>query len=172
MERTLPAAVQRRNTVIPNGVDPDRFLPIERGEARRQLGWADDERVALFAADPAVERKRHWLASAACERAARELDGVRLEVAANVPPDRMPVLMSAADCLLMTSVHEGSPNVVKEALMCDLPVVATPVGDVPERLADVDPSWQAEDEIALAEALVECLRRAAPEQRAECRQRV
>ena len=66
--------------------------------------------------------------------------------------------MSAADCLIMTSVHEGSPNVVKEALMCDLPVVATPVGDVPERLADVDPSWQGEDEIALGEALVECLR--------------
>ncbi len=143
MERALPASVRRRNSVIPNGVDPDSFRPIERSEARRALGWAEDERVALFAADPAVERKRHWLALAACERAAAELDGVRLHVASDVAPDQMPVLMSAADCLLMTSVHEGSPNVVKEALMCDLPVVATPVGDVPERLADVEPSWFA-----------------------------
>jgi glycosyltransferase involved in cell wall biosynthesis len=93
------------------------------------------------------------LAQQACE-----LAGVRLHVAADVQPDEMPVLMSAADCLLVTSSVEGSPNAVKEALMCNLPVVATPVGDVPERLAGVDPSWlcPAEPE-ALAQAVRECI---------------
>ncbi len=69
----------------------------------------------------------------------------------------MSVLMSASDCLLHTSAVEGSPMVVKEALMCNLPIVATPVGDIPERLEGVDPSWLCPPEAeAFARALREC----------------
>jgi teichuronic acid biosynthesis glycosyltransferase TuaC len=50
---------------------------------------------------------------------------------------RVPTWMSACDALLLTSRHEGSPNVVKEALACNLPVVAVNVGDVAERLDGV-----------------------------------
>src|SRR5262249_370095 len=66
--------------------------------------------------------------------------------------------MNAADCLLLTSSIEGSPNVVKESLMCDLPVIATQVGDVHELLSGVTPSWVCQSHPAdLAAALVECL---------------
>jgi glycosyltransferase involved in cell wall biosynthesis len=70
----------------------------------------------------------------------------------------MPLLMNAADCLLLTSSIEGSPNVVKEALMCNLPVVATPAGDVDELLEGVAPSYLCPaSETALSEALISCL---------------
>jgi glycosyltransferase involved in cell wall biosynthesis len=66
----------------------------------------------------------------------------------------MPALLNASDCLLSTSSVEGSPNTVKEALMCDLPVVATPAGDVAELLAGVEPSSLCPPEPGpLAEAL-------------------
>jgi teichuronic acid biosynthesis glycosyltransferase TuaC len=152
MEAVLPRRARRRNHVIPNGVRLDLFEPRDRSEARATLGW-DDDTVALFAATkPESPAKRLWLAEGACR-----LAGVRLQLASGVQPDQMPTLMSAADCLLVTSAVEGSPNVVKEALMCNLPVVATAAGDIPERLEGVEPSWLCQPEPeALAGALREC----------------
>src|SRR5215218_1953914 len=132
MQTTLPRRVRARNAVVPNGVDRERFAPIDRLDARRRLGWSEQERIVLFAADPAVECKRYWLAEQACELAREHLGDVRLYVATHVLPDEMPTLMNAADCLLLTSSIEGSSTVIKEALMCNLPVIATPAGDARE----------------------------------------
>jgi glycosyltransferase involved in cell wall biosynthesis len=153
METALPARTRRRNHVVPNGVDTTLFAPRARAEARAELGW-DDEPVALFAATkPYSPAKRLWLAQRACLAA-----GVRLHIAHDVEPALMPLLMSAADCLVVTSAVEGSPNAVKEAIVSNLPVVATPVGDVPERLAGIDPSWICDpDETAFTAALRACV---------------
>ena len=56
--------------------------------------------------------------------------------------------MNASDVVLLTSTHEGSPNAVKEALACNVPVVAVDVGDVRERLVGVDGSFLAEPTVA------------------------
>jgi glycosyltransferase involved in cell wall biosynthesis len=157
METKLPGSARRRNAVIPSGVDPALFRPIDRDEARRLLGWPTGERVALFLGRAAAV-KRYWVAEAACAVASRQLPNLRLHVASKVPPEDVPLLLNAADCLLFTSSSEGSPNAVKEAVMCNLPVIATSVGDVREVLREIEPSFVCgESEEELADALVACL---------------
>jgi glycosyltransferase involved in cell wall biosynthesis len=123
------AGDRARTAVLPNGVDTNRFCPGDRREARKRLGLALDQRLVLFP-HTAVPRKRHDLAEAAISALGAPDQAPALWVVGGVPHDAMPDHYRAADCLLVTSDQEGSPNVVKEALCCDLPVVSVATGDV------------------------------------------
>lgn len=158
MLAALPATVAHRTYVIPNGVDRERFRPRDRSAARAALGWDPGGRVVLFASDPSRSSKRPDLARMACEIASRQVGPIRFQVAHGLAPELMPEVINASDCLLHPSASEGSPNVVKEALACNLPVVATPVGDIPGLLGGVKNCYVCPPNAAdLAAALVRCL---------------
>src|SRR5262249_21289975 len=80
------------------------------------------------------------LAEAAMKILKARIPEATLHVLSNVEACRMPLYYRAADVLLCASRQEGCPNVVKEALACNLPVVSTRVGDVAELLTAVRPS--------------------------------
>jgi len=159
MKAFLPPAVSAE--VIPSGLDLTLFRAMPQAEARRKLNLSPAGRLVLFVGTPEKARKRYDLAKRAVELVDEAL-GAELVVAWRVPHTDIPTYMSAADVLICTSLQEGSPNVVKEALACDLPVVSVPVGDVPERLRGVDGCEVCVDDRpeTLAAALERVLRRA------------
>jgi teichuronic acid biosynthesis glycosyltransferase TuaC len=119
----LPRRARRRAQVLPCGVDVLRFQPIAKGSAREQLGLNRDSAYALFPADPARPEKRFDRARAVCEPL-----GVELLTLGGVAPAHVPLWINAADAVLVPSEREGFGLSVLEALACEAPVLATPVG--------------------------------------------
>ncbi|HEY6563137.1 MAG TPA: glycosyltransferase, partial [Pirellulaceae bacterium] len=99
--------------VIPNGVDIDEFRPMSSVDAARELGWDPDAQHLLFPGNPENPRKGYELARAATQAAESALGRpLRLVPLWGVDPGRVPLHMNACAAMWMTSLVEGSPNVV------------------------------------------------------------
>jgi glycosyltransferase involved in cell wall biosynthesis len=123
--------------VIPNGVDFERFRPMDRLKCLNQLGWDPAVFHVVFAAGTGDPVKRPELARSAVNRLVASGVPAELHFMKGVAHDKVPVWLNAANALLLTSLQEGSPNIVKEALACNRPVVSVNVGDVAERISKV-----------------------------------
>lgn len=123
--------------VIPCGLNFERFHLMPQAEARTQVGLPAEKYLVLFAANPKNSVKRYWLAEQAVALLQDQFD-VELVTLTGVAHELVPVYMNACDALVLTSQHEGSPTVVKEALACNLPIVTVNVGDVGRRLEGVE----------------------------------
>ena len=127
MAKVLPGA---KVVVSPDGVDFALFHPIPRREARARLGWDPDRYSVLFGNNPARSVKNFPLAKAAIEQLNAQGIAADLVVATGLPQTTLVQYINASNAVILTSLYEGSPNIVKEAMACNIPVVATDVGDV------------------------------------------
>lgn len=156
----------KRAIVIPNGVNMERFKPMDKAECQKKLGWkiSNDKlqttnavRHILFPANASRPEKDYALAEAAIallnDKMSRDKslneplalnDAVELHAFENTPNEETPYWYNAADVVLMTSKWEGSPNAIKEALACSRPIVVTKIGDVVERTEGVEGCYVAQ----------------------------
>lgn len=177
----------RRIDVILNGIDTDRFTPSTetRADVRAELGIESDDYLVMMVArlDPI---KDHFTAIRACTQAAKTVSNLKLLLVGDGPEREaiekyitqeglshlvqllgtrsdVPRLLSAADTLLLTSVSEGIPLTIIEAMATGLPVVSTKVGSIAEVIANGSTGFLAEarDHSALAERLIQLGRSAA-----------
>ena len=123
-------ALRGRTAVLPAGVDIRRFEPIARADARAQLRLDPYRPYLLFPADPSRKEKRY-------DRALAVAGDVPLLALHDVDPAQVPLWVNAANAVLVPSEREGFGLGVLEALACDVPVLATPVGIAPEVLEGV-----------------------------------
>lgn len=119
----------RNVEIIPNGIDISLFQPGNKADAAKKFGWNLQKQHILFAANPSLSVKNYDL----FEKAYQLLPisgNCELHYLDDVPHHDVPFYMNASELVVLTSLWEGSPNVIKEAMACNCPVVATDVGDV------------------------------------------
>jgi teichuronic acid biosynthesis glycosyltransferase TuaC len=116
--------------IIPHEVEFEVFQPVDRDRARKILGLHPRKNYLLFAANPEIPVKRFPLAKAVTEYLNSQDPSIELLVIYKETQDRLALYMNACDALVFPSYQEGSPNIVKQAMACNLPIVATDVGDV------------------------------------------
>src|SRR5438477_8830621 len=143
--RGMASRLKRKDVyVIPHEVDFELFRPMDREQARIALGLDLRKKYLLFAASPDIPVKRFPLAKEVADRLRRQNPEIELLVVHKEPQDRLPFFMNACDALVFTSYQEGSPNVVKQAMACNLPIVSTDVGDVREIMGRTDRCYVCE----------------------------
>jgi len=152
LQGMLPERV-RCVRVLPMGVDVGKFHPMEKQECRRSLGMDQHEKIILFFGDPQRQEKFFTLAEKGVSiyDQAHPEESIRLLLIHGVEHDQIPALMNAGDVLILTSKYEGASTVVKEALACGLPIVSFDVGDVKERISQIEGCFVCEDQT------IECL---------------
>jgi teichuronic acid biosynthesis glycosyltransferase TuaC len=149
-------APAERVSVVRTGLDRNVFKPADRGSARQVLGVESDTRLILYVGRLNRDKGLNELLGAfhslaAIEQRAglviigdgpmkRELEQhartapSRIRLLGELAPTRIAEWLAAANLLALPSHHEGTPNVILEALSCGRKVVASNVGGIPDLL--------------------------------------
>jgi teichuronic acid biosynthesis glycosyltransferase TuaC len=156
----MKKASQREDAfVLADGINFDIFQPQSRDETRAKLGWDQERYYVIFANNPAIPVKNFPLAQQAIKYLRQRGIDAELVVANGLPQSTVVQYINASNALILTSIAEGSPNVVREAMACNVPVVATDVGDVASVLAKTEGcSVCPHDAAALAQGLEKALK--------------
>ncbi len=142
-KKTLQIAkLKQKYTLLPCGIDLCGLQLTEKKLARQYMNLSADKEYILFAGafDNAV--KNAPLAKQTVELL--NCSSVEMLQLNGYSRDEVTFLMCAADVFLMTSLTEGSPQVIKEAMACGCPVVSVDVGDVKERTEGVEGCFVAQ----------------------------
>ena len=156
--------------IVPNGIQLEKFKNHEK-PLREELDLDPNKQYVLFLGDKSDVRKNYPL----IEEAVRLLNapGVELLTPYPVGHDQVAKYLDAADAFALTAFMEGSPNVVKEAMACNCPIVATDVGDVKWVLGEVEGCYTASfDPGDFARKLGQALEFAAKKGRTKGRERI
>jgi len=144
--------------LIPNGVDPERFTPVDRERARKKLGLSLGTLIVVSVGALIPSKGHSQLIRAFAQIAPRHKDlqlyilgegllrsdlealvnelGLQhsVHLVGKQPNADLPQWFSVAEASCLISEREGWPNVVTESLACGTPVVATRAGGIPEIL--------------------------------------
>jgi glycosyltransferase involved in cell wall biosynthesis len=157
MARSSSIFRNQRVEVIPNGIDTEKYKPINKEVARATYNLPQDKHLILFSAFSAVsdKRKGNQFLVHALEIMSQAGWGSKIELVVigasrpENPPDMgmkvhymghlhdeisQVLLYSAADVVVAPSMQENLSNTVMESLACGTPVVAFNIGGMPDMI--------------------------------------
>ena len=159
--------IEKKISLIPISVDTGRFYPQDKAKARKKFKFSPDKKILLFIGRLEYEKNVALIINAFKEikeanyqliivgagsleenlKALAEDAENDIVFLGEVDNTVIPEIINSADAMVLTSLFEGSPTVVKEALCCDVPVISTDVGDVKSVLESVNGGVIIEDSV-------------------------
>ena len=149
------AKARKKSSVVPCGIDLDPLQLTDKVIARDRMRLDADKPYILFSGAFDCEEKNPSLAKKVVEQTGiPEIELIELK---GYSREEVTLLFCGVDALLMTSFSEGSPQVIKEAMACGCPIVSVDVGDVKERISNLDGCYvtSSYDPTVLAGYLIE-----------------
>ena len=151
-----------KNILLPNGVNFDFFKPFNQLISKEYLDLNIEKKYILFVSNGdlsnPIKRYDKFLDVFNAFTKSEKYNSELFEILHlnKVSREKVPYYYNSASLMIVTSDHEGSPNAVKEAMACDLPIISTPVGDVPILLENVtncyvSKSWRVDELVSLVE---------------------
>lgn len=119
---------KKKSVIIPNGVVLQEVQPFDKQQQRQLLNLEEDKIYLLFLGNTKDRNKNFQLLKKAFNLMQSENE--RLLAPYPIEHGKVVQYLNAVDVLVVPSLMEGSPNVVKEAMACNTTVVATDVGDI------------------------------------------
>ena len=143
-----------RIEVIPNSIDTDRFVPLDKKQIRKKLKLEEDKKYLLYVADYASTTKGYKEFEQTIDEYEKQYrsDNIEILLAGNLPKDRnikLPFkefghvdedkiikLYNASDVTILSSIEDNLPNIILESFACATPVVGFKVGGLPDLIKD------------------------------------
>lgn len=140
-QRNVDIAQPKRNYILlPCGVNLPNYVETDINAVKEELNWNPNKKYILFAGAYDNKVKNAKLAQGSVSL----LENTELIELKGYTRESVTALFYAVDAFLMTSITEGSPQVVKEAMACGCPIVSVDVGDVAERIEGIEGCYIAE----------------------------
>lgn len=130
--------IPRQYSIIPCGIDMDQLPVIDKEEAILRMELPKEVPNILFGGSFSNDRKNYPLAKEAISLLPYEVNLIEMK---GFNREQVNLLLCGCDLFLLPTKSEGSPQVVKEALACNCPIVATGVADIPQLIDGVTKSY-------------------------------
>lgn len=149
--------INKPKFIIPSGLDLNKISLRDKALLRKELNLPLDKKIIIFPNNPNRTVKRYQLFADTINYLNRE--DISGHVVHGVEHEQLLKHLMASDFLLFTSKSEGSPNIIKEALACNLPIVSVNVGDIKDRISSIEGCFVVEEDTphVLAQALTRAL---------------
>ena len=123
-----------KSIIIPCGVNMEMFKVVSKEIALKKLKIESNKKRVLFSSNFHNSVKNYPLAKEAISKLNYKVDFLEIKERSR---EEVVWLLNISDVLILTSHTEGSPQIIKEALACNCPIVSLDVGDVKDRIDSV-----------------------------------